>query len=101
VFIPQDVLARHGVVRDDIVTGRGGPGLLRALADIRALARSHLEHARRLRSAVTQEVAPAFRQLALVEPYLAQMERAGYEPFHTVIEQSSWRRIWALWRGAL
>jgi phytoene synthase len=101
VFIPQDVLARHGVVRDDIVTGRGGPGLLRALADIRALARSHLERMRRLRAAVPEEVKPVFRHLALVEPYLAQMDRDSYQPFQTMIEVPSWRRIWTLWRGAL
>ena len=31
VYVPADILARHGVVREDIVTGRGGPGLKGAL----------------------------------------------------------------------
>ena len=31
VYVPADLLARHGVARDDIVTGRGGPGLRGAL----------------------------------------------------------------------
>ena len=55
VFIPGDILARHGVVRDDIVTVRGGPGLHAALADMRAVARRHLEQARTLRPTIPAE----------------------------------------------
>jgi 15-cis-phytoene synthase len=100
VFVPADILARHGVVRDDIVTGRGGPGLRAALADMRAVARRHLDQVRTLRGTVTAEADPAFRPLALVEPYLGQMERRDYDPFRTPVDLPQWRRIWALWRGA-
>jgi phytoene synthase len=99
VFVPADILARHGVVRDDIVTGRGGPGLRAALADMRAVARRHLDQVRTLRGTVTAEADPAFRPLALVEPYLRQMERRDYDPFRTPVDLPQWRRIWALWRG--
>jgi phytoene synthase len=99
VYIPADMLARHGVVRDDIVSGRGGPGLIAALSDLRAVARRHLEQARRLRATVPAAARPAFRPLALVEPSLRLMERRGYDPFDAVIELAPWRRIWALWRG--
>lgn len=98
VFIPRDILSRHGVVREDVVSGRGGPGLLGALSDLRALARRHEDQARQLRSGIPTGTNTAFRPLALVEPYLAQMERPGYDPFHSVIELQPWRRIWALWR---
>jgi len=99
VYIPQDVLARHGVVREDIVKGRGGPGLLSALADMRAIARRHRDQARTLKSTVPPEVRPAFQPLALVEPYLRAMERRGYDPFTTVVDLPQWRRLAALWRG--
>ena len=101
VYLPQDILARHGVVREDIVGGRGGPGLRAALADMRAVARKHLDQARRLRATVPAEAAPAFRPLALVEPYLKAMERPGYDPFVTPVELPRWRAIWALWRWNL
>jgi len=99
VYVPDEVLSRHGVVRDDIASGRGGPGLLASLADLRAVARRHLAQTRTLRGSVPVQVRPAFQQLALVEPYLRRMERRGYDPFLTVVEVPQWRKILALWRG--
>jgi phytoene synthase len=99
IYVPADLLAKHGVVRDDIVTGRGGPGLKGALTDLRGIARRHLEQARALRSTVPAEVRPAFLPLGLVEPYLRVMERGDYDPFQTLVELPRWRRVWALWRG--
>jgi len=99
VFIPAEILARHGVVRDDIVTGRGGPGLKGALGDMRAVARRHLEQVRTLQATIPAGAQPAFRSLALVEPYLKAMEWRDYDPFHTEVDIPRWRKIWALWRG--
>ena len=99
VYLPKEIMERHGVVREDIVTGRGGPGLLAALADLRAVARRHLDLARPLMAAVPAPVRSAFRPLALVEPYLRQTERRNYDPFRTAVELPRWRRLAALWRG--
>jgi 15-cis-phytoene synthase len=99
VYLPQDLLESHGVTREDIVAGRGGPGLSRGLAELRAVARRHLQKARALRPTIAAEVAPAFRLLALVEPYLRIMDRRHYDPLGSVVELSSWRKIFALWRG--
>lgn len=99
VYLPQDILARHGVVREDVVRGRGGPGLRRAMADLRAVARKHLAHVRTLRSAIPAPALPAYRALSLVEPYLLAMERRDYDPFQTAVDLPPWRRVWALWRG--
>jgi phytoene synthase len=101
VYLPKDILDRHGVVREDIVTGRGGPGLLGALADMRAVARRHLAQARTLKGSVPAAVRPAFQPLALVEPSLRAMERGDYDPFRTAVELPQWRRLFALWRGPL
>jgi phytoene synthase len=99
VYVPEDLLTRHGVVREDIVTGRGGPGLKGALADLRAIAGRHLDQVRTLRATIPPAVEPAFRPLALVKPYLKAMERRDYDPFHTPVDLPQWRRIWTLWRG--
>ncbi len=99
VYLPKDILDRHGVVREDIVTGRGGPGLLGALADMRAVARRHLAQARTLKGSVPALVRPAFQPLALVEPSLRAMERGDYDAFRTAVELPQWRRLFALWRG--
>lgn len=100
VFIPREVLERHGVVREDIVAGRGGPGLAAALADMRGLARGHLAQAEALRPTIATSAVLAFLPLALVPGYLRVTERPGYDPFRTVVDMPQWRRLWVLWRAA-
>jgi phytoene synthase len=87
------------VVREDIESGRGGPGLNAALADLRAVIRGHLQQMRALRGGIPDATLPAFRPLALVEPYLSQMEARSYDPFRTAIELPQWRKLIALWRN--
>jgi 15-cis-phytoene synthase len=99
IYVPQDLLDAHGVVREDIVAGRGGPGLTGALRDLRAVARRHLQQTRTLRPAIAAETAPAFQPLALVEPYLSVMDRRDYDPVRTRVELPNWRKIYALWRS--
>lgn len=99
VYVPQDILASHGVVREDIVSGRGGPGLIAAQADLRSVARRHLAQTRVLQGSIPPNVRPAFQPLALVEPYLKRMERRDYEPFLTSVEVPQWRKLLALWWG--
>jgi phytoene synthase len=100
LYLPADVLGRFGVSREDVVSGRGGPGLLGALAELRGIARRHLDQARALRSTITPASAPAFLPVGLVESYLKEMERRGYDPFRTAIDIPQWRRLWLLWRAA-
>ena len=100
VYLPADVLKAHGVTREDIVAGRGGPGLLGACADMRALVRRHLVSYAAERANIATVAASAFLPVALIEAYLAQMERRGYDPLTSVIEVPNWRRIWRLWWAA-
>jgi 15-cis-phytoene synthase len=48
--------------------------------------------------AVPAKARPAFKPVALVEPYLQAMERPGYDPFRTPVDLPQWRRLLALWR---
>jgi phytoene synthase len=100
VYMPGDVLVRHGLTRDDIVSGRGGPGVVSALAEMREAARDHLERARQLRATVPPTLAAAFLPVALVPGYLREMERPGYDPFRTVIDLPRWRKLGTLWWAA-
>jgi phytoene synthase len=100
VYLPAQVFNRHGVSSDDIVLGRGGPGLSAALTELREIARDHLRRARGLRATIPPPVMPAFLSVALVEPYLARMERSDYEPFRTTVELAQWRKQLILWRAA-
>ena len=42
-------------------------------------------------------IAPAFLPVALVEPYLARMERPDYAPFQTAVDLPGWRKVGRLW----
>jgi phytoene synthase len=99
IYIPADVLGRHGVTREDIVSGRGGPGLVSALAEMREAARDHLDRARNLRATIPSAIAPAFLPVALAPAYLREIERRGYDPFRTVVDLPRWRKLWILWRA--
>jgi phytoene synthase len=98
VFLPAEVLARHGARRDDILHGEATDAVRATLADMRALARRHLEAARSATHG--PESAPAFLPLVIAELYLKKMEQPGYEPFRTPVEIAQWRRMAALWWAA-
>jgi 15-cis-phytoene synthase len=100
VYLPADLLRENGVTRDDIVSGRGGPGLVRACVELRALARRHLAGWQAARATVAPAARPAFLPTGLVEGYLRAMERPGYDPLNTAIEMPRWRKVWRLWRTA-
>jgi phytoene synthase len=100
VYMPKDILERHGVTREDIVLGRGGPGFRAALGEMRDLARAHRARLHDLRGTVAKPVAPAFLPVALQSGYLAEMQRPGYDPFATVIGRPGWRKLITLWRAA-
>lgn len=100
IYLPGDLLGEYGVSCQDVTAGKATKGLLAALADMRGQARRHLHAAEAAAASLVPEARPALLPIALVEPYLAQMEKSGYEPFKTVIELPQWRRQWALWRAA-
>ena len=100
VYVPTAVLDAHGVAREDLLAGRGGEGLARALSDMRGVARRHLDAARAGMAAVPPRIAPAFLPLALVPAYLNVMDGPGYDPLQTVVDVPQWRKLWTLWRAA-
>src|SRR5215471_18679834 len=99
VYIPRDVLDRHGVSREEIVAGKATDALKAVLAEMRQQVRQHLAELDEWRSLVPPEVSPAFLPVALVPALLTRMERRGYDPFK-LVELSQWRRQWILWRAA-
>jgi phytoene synthase len=100
VFLPADLMARHGVEREDVLSGKETPALRALLADLRARARHHLDATRRGIAALPPAAAPALLPVALVEPYLRQMERPRYRVFATPVTLPTWRAIWTVWRAA-
>ncbi|MBV9079189.1 MAG: squalene/phytoene synthase family protein [Methylobacteriaceae bacterium] len=103
LYLPKDVLDRHGVTRDDVVLGRGGPGFVAALADLRGEARRHLARVRGGWAKVPPAIRPAFLPLALVPGDLARAERPGHDALHPEPPRPPLGRLvrlaWAAARG--
>ncbi|MBG0811316.1 squalene/phytoene synthase family protein [Methylosinus sp. H3A] len=97
-FLPVDLLARHSA-EADFAEAKATPAVAGALAELRGEARDNLEKAR---SAVHGDgpARAALLPAALIPLYLGEMERKGFEPFHTIAEPAQWRRQWRLWRAS-
>jgi 15-cis-phytoene synthase len=99
LFVPLDILARHGATREHVAGRQATPQLRAALAELRARARHHLREAQRLVAAAPATIRPALLPVALAGPMLARTERRGYDPF-TPLELAPWRRQLIIWRAA-
>ena len=100
VFLPLDLLARHGLGRDDVLSGRSTPALTAALGEVRTRARDELVATRRLIRDIPPEVTPAFLPVSLVDMCLTRMERPNHDPYRMPVETPQWRRQLRLWRAA-
>lgn len=99
IYIPLDVMDRHGVDREDVFAGQATDALRAALGEMRALVRHHLAQAQLSIQAAPQQILSVFLPLALIGPMLRRMDRAGYEPFKFE-PLPAWRRQWLIWRAA-
>ncbi len=100
LYLPADLLARHGVSTADIFAGHTTESLRAALAEMRAFARANFNDFTARRAALPAATVPAFLTVALVPAYLARMERRDYDPFKTPVDVPQWRRQWIMWRAA-
>ena len=99
LFVPQEILERHGAGPQDVAAKGASAPLRAALAEMRGLARAHLTQAGRLATGLPVAGLPALLPVALVRPMLDRMERADYDPFRAPA-LPQWRRQWLLWRAA-
>jgi 15-cis-phytoene synthase len=99
LYLPRDVMRRHGANPDDAFAGKATVELRAALAEMRLHARGHLAAAGDFLAAAPAASLPAFLPVALVRPLLKRMERRRYDPFAPV-DIPQWRRQWSLWRAA-
>jgi 15-cis-phytoene synthase len=100
VFIPLDILSKHGSSPAEITSGTYTPALKRALDEMRQRAWRHVEELRQDMEGLPTEVMPAFLPVCLVRPQLSRMEKSNYDPFLKPVELSPWRKQWALWCAA-
>jgi phytoene synthase len=97
LYVPLELLERHGVEPQDIFAGRSSSNLRAAFAELQDIARSYLRAAHDQISSLPRAAQPAFLPVALVRPLLDRLARR--DPFVSV-ELSPWRRQWLIWRAA-
>jgi 15-cis-phytoene synthase len=99
LFVPADLLQRHGATIESVFTGTKTPALQDAIGELRAAAVAHLAAIGPLLSRLPDAIVPALLPLAPVRLELDRMGRKDYDPFAPP-DVSQWRRQWAIWRAA-
>ena len=99
LFVPQQVLAKHGCDPEEVFSGKQTSKLREALDDVLGEANTHLNTAYTLLTSSAPEVRPAFLPLAQVKRDLASLMRADNDPF-VVRPPSRFKTLWALWRAS-
>jgi 15-cis-phytoene synthase len=98
LFVPLDLLAQHGVTREEIEAHQNAVGLRGALAALRDHARAAFGRFHAAAPGLPESCGPAFLVAALVPLLLDQLEAAAADPFE-LVEVAQWRRQWTLWRA--
>jgi phytoene synthase len=99
LFVPLQLLERHGSTMEEVFAGRETPKMRAALDQLIGEAREHLKTAFALLENAPPEVRPVFLPLALVARDLVTMSRADSDPF-TPHVTSRFRTLWTLWRAS-
>ncbi|HYA72688.1 MAG TPA: squalene/phytoene synthase family protein [Roseiarcus sp.] len=100
VYLPREMLERHGVSVEDVRARRDGAGLRAALGELREIAERRLVEAQTRVAALPAILAPAFVPLGAVRLDLKRLKRAEASPFAPFAEAPAWRRQLALWLWA-
>ncbi|CAK0750239.1 NADH dehydrogenase (ubiquinone) 1 alpha subcomplex assembly factor 6 [uncultured Gammaproteobacteria bacterium] len=99
LYLPQRLMAQHGVESAQVFAGTRAPGLAAVVREIADTARAQLSQARSLRHAVPQAATPVLALATLADRYLNRLDRAGYDPFHPALHSPlPFRLPHLLWR---
>jgi 15-cis-phytoene synthase len=99
LFLPQQLLAKHGSDTEEVFAGVQTPRVRAAVDQLLEEARTHLDTALTLLADVMPDVKPVFLPLAIVRRDLAQLSRADNDPFVPKVP-SRLSTLWTLWRAS-
>jgi phytoene synthase len=99
LFVPVQLLERHGSGMEEVFSGKQSPKLRAALDQFVDDARAHLKTALTLLPGMPPQAQPIFLPLAMVGRDLEWMSRADSDPF-ALRPASRLRTLWTLWRAS-
>lgn len=101
LYLPAEVLDRHGVDRGRLLELRGGPALAAAAREIADRARNWLARARAARSAVPRAALPVLLPARLADAYLRILARSGYDLMSPAVVERPPLNAWRVGAAAL
>jgi phytoene synthase len=99
LFLPQQLLAGHGCLMEDVFAGKESSNLGAVLDQLVGEAQQHLATASSLLAEVSPSVRPAFLPLSQARADLKRLSRPGRNPFAPQ-PASRLRTLWTLWRAS-
>lgn len=101
IFLPGDLLARHGLHPQIVLDGQDNQDLRAALRDLRRHASVALDAARQAMRALPARALTPFLPLALVERHLAALGAPGHHPLRDIAQINPLMRYGLIWRAHL
>jgi 15-cis-phytoene synthase len=99
LYVPTEILDRHGTKREDVLAGKASPEMREAIAEMHLHVDNHLARAGELLVNAPPVVLPALLPIALVRRTLKRLHRRQYDPFR-LSDIPQWRKQWITWRAA-
>ncbi|MDY0874025.1 presqualene diphosphate synthase HpnD [Dongia rigui] len=95
LYLPRDLLARHGIVSDDLGVIRAHPHLPRVCRDLAATAKEHFAKAdAAMRQCAKEPMRPARIMGAVYGALLDKLIAWDWRDLTTEIKVPKWRKIW-------
>ena len=100
VYVPVDLLERHGASAGDILARRASAAVAATVADLVGHARSHLERARAALADIDPRAATALLPALATERLLDRALQRRHDPFRPAAGPATWRTQLDIWREA-
>ncbi len=99
LFVPLQLLEKHGSGMEQVFAGKQTPQARAAIDELIASAQQHLDTALGLLAEMPPEVRPIFLPLAIARADLARLSRADNDPFLPHF-RSRFSTLWVTWRAS-
>lgn len=99
VFLPESLLARHGLHSHTILQGTDNADLRAALRDMRERALRELDAFRSEVRGLPRPLRPALLPVALVGANLKRLARMDYNPVREIVQLNPLKRYALIWRA--
>lgn len=96
VYLPEDAMRHAGLAVQDLIASASAEKRRALVAEIAAIAASHLDEGRRLGRSAPRRLRSLLLSGAIARAHLRRLERAGFDPLHASVQQSPPWTIWSL-----